>query len=428
MAENFNLIFGSQAPTTASWSDADYQTGWNVVGSTPPTAEQFDALQNRSDKKAQELNNRLSPLEQKAQEQGRQAGTAYTVGAAVTVDGLPADWLLVCTTAGTSGTAAITLPNPLIDGATITDGTITWKLRKVATNGGLGYRQPSTAYAVGSIAYHASLPTGWYLKCTTKGTTSSGELTISSPSIGGTVSDGTVKWQVRKGVTLPYELPSYMETLLDDGDAATARATLGAPSTTGANASGSWNINAATATKLATARTIALSGDATGSATFDGSGNATIATTLAREVGLTNLIPDNAGAHNAIYRGKALGAAVTAAQWAAIKAGTFRDLFIGDYWTINNVNWHIAAFDYWLHCGDTECTTHHVVIVPDTNLTSCKMNSTSTTAGGYVGSDFYTGANGNTAKATAVTVINSAFGSEERRVGKECRSRWSPYH
>jgi hypothetical protein len=37
--------------------------------------------------------------------------------------------------------------------------------------------------------------------------------------------------------------------------------------------------NAATATKLATARTIALTGDVTGSASFDGSANATINTT-----------------------------------------------------------------------------------------------------------------------------------------------------
>jgi hypothetical protein len=202
MAENFNLIFGSQAPTTASWSDADYQTGWNVVGSTPPTAEQFDALQNRADKKAQELNNRILPLEQKAEEQGRQASTAYTVGAAVTVDGLPADWLLICTTAGISGTVAITLPAPLLDGATINDGTITWTLRKIATNGSLGYRQPSTAYAVGNIAYHSALPTGWYLECTTAGTTSSGDLTISSPSIGGTVSDGTVVWTINSSLHL----------------------------------------------------------------------------------------------------------------------------------------------------------------------------------------------------------------------------------
>lgn len=39
--------------------------------------------------------------------------------------------------------------------------------------------------------------------------------------------------------------------------------------------------NTATATKLATARTISISGDATGSASFDGSANAAISTTLA---------------------------------------------------------------------------------------------------------------------------------------------------
>jgi phage-related tail fiber protein len=44
---------------------------------------------------------------------------------------------------------------------------------------------------------------------------------------------------------------------------------------------GSVSGNAGTATKLATARNIALSGDATGTASFDGSANATIAATLA---------------------------------------------------------------------------------------------------------------------------------------------------
>jgi phage-related tail fiber protein len=44
---------------------------------------------------------------------------------------------------------------------------------------------------------------------------------------------------------------------------------------------GSIDGNAGTATKLATARTLAVSGDATGSASFDGSANATIAATLA---------------------------------------------------------------------------------------------------------------------------------------------------
>lgn len=56
-----------------------------------------------------------------------------------------------------------------------------------------------------------------------------------------------------------------------------------APTKTGGGASGTWGINitgnAATATKLATARTISLTGSVTGSGTFDGSGNLSIATT-----------------------------------------------------------------------------------------------------------------------------------------------------
>lgn len=120
----------------------------------------------------------------------------------------------------------------------------------------------------------------------------------------------------------------------------------------------------------------------------------------------------NAGFHNSIYRGKYLGTSVTAAQYAAIDAGTFDDLFIGDYWTIDGVNWRIAHFDYWYNKGNTACTTHHVVIVPDSLLaTSVKMNNSDVTTGGYMGSDFYTGNNGNTGRATARNKITSAFGS-----------------
>lgn len=126
------------------------------------------------------------------------------------------------------------------------------------------------------------------------------------------------------------------------------------------------------------------------------------------------LLFNNAGAHNAIYRGKNLGTSVTAAQYAAISAGTFEDMYIGDYWVINGVNWRIAAFDYYLNCGDTSCTKHHVVIVPDSCLYNAQMHNTSsgqyeagaanTTAGGYVGSDMYT-----TNLEQAKTTIKAAF-------------------
>ena len=132
------------------------------------------------------------------------------------------------------------------------------------------------------------------------------------------------------------------------------------------------------------------------------------------EAKIAPLLFNNAGAHNAIYRGKSLGSTVTTAQYAAIKAGTFDDLYIGDYWTIGGVNYRIAAFDYYLNSGDTNCTTHHVVIVPDTCLYNAQMHNTSsggwesgaanTTAGGYVGSDMY-----KTNLEKAKTTIKGAF-------------------
>lgn len=111
-----------------------------------------------------------------------------------------------------------------------------------------------------------------------------------------------------------------------------------------------------------------------------------------------------AGAHNAIYRGKSLGSAVTEAQWAAIKAGTFDDMYIGDYWVIGGVTYRIAAFDYYLRCGDSDLTTHHVVIVPDSNLYNAKMNDTNTTEGGCIGSAMY-----KTNLEQAKTTIKAAF-------------------
>ena len=117
-------------------------------------------------------------------------------------------------------------------------------------------------------------------------------------------------------------------------------------------------------------------------------------------------IAHTAGYHNSIYRGKYLSSSVTPAHWSAISSGLFDDLYIGDYWTINNVNYRKAAFDYWLHTGDTECTTHHVVLVPDTKLYNAKMNDTDITTGGYTGSKMYT-----ENLASAKTTIDTAFGS-----------------
>lgn len=98
------------------------------------------------------------------------------------------------------------------------------------------------------------------------------------------------------------------------------------------------------------------------------------------------LVYSGAGAHNSVYRGKNLGSNVTAEQYAAIAAGTFDDLYIGDYWTIGGVTYRIAAFDYYLQTGNTPCTDHHAVIVPDDDLYNASMNATATTSGAYAGS------------------------------------------
>ena len=124
------------------------------------------------------------------------------------------------------------------------------------------------------------------------------------------------------------------------------------------------------------------------------------------EESLEPLNYDGAGAHNAIYRGKNLGTAFTAAQSAAIRDGSFKDLYIGDYWTIDGTVYRIADFDYFLRAGDTECTTHHAIIVPDVNMDTQKMNDSNVTTGAYVGSKMYT-----TNMATAKAKIKADFGS-----------------
>lgn len=142
---------------------------------------------------------------------------------------------------------------------------------------------------------------------------------------------------------------------------------------------------------------------AAASATASGN-SAAAAASSAEKVAALNY--SNAAAHNAIFRGKYLGDHVTDEQWAAIKAGTFDDLYIGDYWTIGGVDYVIAAFNYYLNCGDTACTANHVTIVPRKNLYNHVMNDTNVVTGAYVGSKMYaSGLN------SAKTTIANAFGS-----------------
>lgn len=122
--------------------------------------------------------------------------------------------------------------------------------------------------------------------------------------------------------------------------------------------------------------------------------------------GLSTLANNGAYAHNSVARGANLGSSLTDEQSAAIRDGSFRGMYLLDYWTINSIKWRIMAFDYYYGTGDRTCTTHQVVVVPDGQIDTAAYNSTNTTAGGYVGSELYkTGLN------KAKTIITAAFGS-----------------
>lgn len=202
--------------------------------------------------------------------------------------------------------------------------------------------------------------------------------------------------------------------------ASTASTAAGQAQTSATNAGTSENNAANSASAAEDAKTAAetAAGNANSDAAAAESAKTaaqTAATTAENAVApVLAILSSGAGAHNSIYRGKNLGTSVSAAQWVAIADGSFTDLYIGDYWTISNVTYRIAAFDYYLNSGDTECTTHHAVIVPDTCLYNAQMQNTSsggyedgaanTTDGGYIGSDMY-----KTNLANAKATIKSAF-------------------
>jgi hypothetical protein len=124
----------------------------------------------------------------------------------------------------------------------------------------------------------------------------------------------------------------------------------------------------------------------------------------------------SAAMHNGLYRGKNLTSYMESGQMSLdIAAGDFSKIYIGDYViksvttaattytdkggtevtqaeaTYSNVKWLVAAIDPHLHCGDTETTAHHVLLIPASTLQrNVKMNPTNDTTGAYLGSDMWT--------------------------------------
>ena len=122
---------------------------------------------------------------------------------------------------------------------------------------------------------------------------------------------------------------------------------------------------------------------------------------------LNVIIPKNAGAHNGIYRGKDITDLFYDGTLSEqIAAGTFDDIYIGDYiiGKVSGRKYIVADINYRLNCGDTQCTKPHVLMIPDRIMGTAQMNSTNITTGAYTGSKMYT-----THLAAFKTIIRNDF-------------------
>ena len=125
-------------------------------------------------------------------------------------------------------------------------------------------------------------------------------------------------------------------------------------------------------------------------------------------INLKEILPKNAGSHNGKYRGKDITSLFYAGTLTTqIAAGTFDDIFIGDYiiGKVSGRKYLVADINYRLHCGDTECTRNHVLLVPERTMGNAQMNTSNITTGGYYGSAMYT-----TNLAAFKTIIQNDFG------------------
>lgn len=94
---------------------------------------------------------------------------------------------------------------------------------------------------------------------------------------------------------------------------------------------------------------------------------------------IQNIFFDSAAAHNAIYRGKKLGNALTGEMLAGIRDGSFSDLYVGDYIETEDNIYRFMDFDYFLGCvsgmSGGKIEKHHAVLVPDRVMGSSAIDN-----------------------------------------------------
>ena len=151
---DYEKVFASASPLNPyEWSDSNYLKGWDMVGSNPPTKQQFDALFKNIDEKENYLYSQIFNGTRL-----RRNGTNYAVGDRVYYTALPTYLELECVTAGTTATAEVDVPAEIQAGDTLTDGTVVWKAIKYAIDEDL--KSYVTDVAIGSS--QTSQPKGTY--------------------------------------------------------------------------------------------------------------------------------------------------------------------------------------------------------------------------------------------------------------------------
>ena len=134
----------------------------------------------------------------------------------------------------------------------------------------------------------------------------------------------------------------------------------------------------------------------------------------------TEVLTNNADLHNSIVRGKNLGTAPTAAQMAAIRAGTFDDMWSGDYWQNGNNVFKIAEFNYYFSSGSTWANesnnnplrgTPHVTLISAGRLydgnSEQLANWGSIPEGGYIATP-----HNEVIQTTGLKIVQDIFGDE----------------
>lgn len=238
--------------------------------------------------------------------------------------------------------------------------------------------QPGTVYPAGAMVKTPDMGGEKYALCATTGTTGTDTPNFETKNHGEKLTDGTVTWKI---ITISGMISDAITEAITANN----------------------KIHQAT--------------DSTKITDWNNAVKSSVTSEDIKSELLKVILPSTAAAHNSIYRGKDLTAYWNSGGMSkAIQAGTFDDIFPGDFIvksitingkTYNNVKWIVGDLDYHLGMGDTETTSHHVLMFAESAIFNARMNATNSTSGGFKGSEMFT-----TTLPKVSSAIKSAFGAD----------------